>query len=190
MKDKKDERLAHVYFVRLENRKELTGKDISAIGEKLLDYAIRHLYGLTIEDCQKSRAEHGKPCFLLHPEIEFNLSHSGDYVILAVSGIPVGIDIQEKKVTDIDKLGKKVFSPEAYRAFLTHEDRQEEFFREWVLKESYVKWTGEGLLHGLMNLPMTGWHQFLYIDKNYFCAIRAEYPLEIRLEELKREDLK
>ena len=184
MREKNSDRLVHVYYVRINERKDLSGTDASSIAERLLSYALMHLYGLTLEECGKKTKEHGKPYFGQHPEVEFNISHSGVYVILTIGGVPLGIDIQEQRVTDIDKLGKKIFSVGEYRDFLTHEDRQEAFFRMWVMKESYIKWTGEGLLHGLKDLKMDGWHRFLHIDKEYFCAVWAGVPLDIRLEEV------
>jgi 4'-phosphopantetheinyl transferase len=39
--------------------------------------------------------EHGKPALLPFSEIEFNLSHAGDWAMIAVSrSIPVGVDIE------------------------------------------------------------------------------------------------
>src|SRR5579863_8588690 len=39
--------------------------------------------------------EHGKPALLPVSEIEFNLSHAGDWAMIAVSrSIPVGVDIE------------------------------------------------------------------------------------------------
>ena len=152
--------------------------------QELTAFALEKYYALSREELHFAAGEHGKPYLPDHPEIEFNWSHSGDYIITAVAGVPLGIDIQHMRITDIDKLGKKVFTPEEYRVFLTSGDKQENFFRQWVLKESYVKWTGEGLLRDMRTLPMDGWYKFLHIDKEYFCAIRAEAPLDIRMEEV------
>ena len=44
------------------------------------------------------RGEYGKPYYEDCP-LYFNISHSGEYVALAVSDMPVGIDVQ--RVTDI-----------------------------------------------------------------------------------------
>lgn len=161
--------------------------EISQMGKDLLAWGIRKYYGADPESFALKEGEHGKPYFEGYPfHIHFNISNSGNYIVLILARIPVGIDIQEKRITDIDKLGKKVFSVDEYRKFLASDDRQEEFFRQWVLKESYVKWTGEGLLRrDLKELPMDGWSQFVLIDMNYFCAVRAKLPLDLRVEEVR-----
>jgi 4'-phosphopantetheinyl transferase len=39
--------------------------------------------------------EHGKPALTNHPEIHFNLSHAGDYAMVAITALaPVGIDVE------------------------------------------------------------------------------------------------
>ncbi len=43
--------------------------------------------------CETSRE--GKPRLSGHPSIHFNLSHSGPWVLCAVHGGPVGIDVEE-----------------------------------------------------------------------------------------------
>lgn len=83
------------------------------------------------------------------PEIEgiyFNVSHSKDMVVCAVSEHPVGCDI-EKIATAPEKVAERFFSKgEAdYLNQVMEEKKEEEFFRLWTMKESYVKMTGEGL---------------------------------------------
>ena len=178
------DRIAGVYYLRLAHAKDMTHQEISARGIGLLMYALAKRYGIRREDCVLAKAEHGKPYIQNYPDIHFNISNSGCYIVLAVSPHRVGIDIQEKRVTDIDKLGKRVFSVDDYRKFLASEDRQDRFFREWVRKEAYVKWTGEGLLRSLRDLPMDGWSQFIYVDGEYFCAIQSDLPLTLEIEEV------
>ncbi|MDO4614300.1 MAG: 4'-phosphopantetheinyl transferase superfamily protein [Lachnospiraceae bacterium] len=185
----KTDRNAFVYYVRLENRKDMEPGELTACGRRLLRQVLHAKYGIKDEPLRIEKMEHGKPYLADYPKIQYNLSHSGDYLVLGLAAMPIGIDIQEKRVTDIDKLGKRIFSVDEYRQFLLSENRQEAFFREWVLKESYVKWTGKGLFReDIRELPMDGWSQFLYIDNQYFCAIRAELPLDVHVEEIRLEN--
>lgn len=180
-------REAYVLYVWIPNARDLTHEEISRKGKELLKYGLEKKYGVDPKRLILKTGKHGKPYFEGYPfHIHFNISNSGNYVVLILARMPVGIDIQEKRITDIDKLGKKVFSVDEYRKFLASDDKQEEFFRQWVLKESYVKWTGEGLLRrDLKDLPMDGWSQFLLIDMKYFCAVRAGLPLDLRVEEVR-----
>lgn len=83
------------------------------------------------------------------PEIEgicFNLSHSDEMVLCAVSETEVGCDIE--KVKDIPpRLVSRFFAEEEKRYLdsLTDEKRKNEMIRIWTMKESYVKMTGEGM---------------------------------------------
>ena len=80
--------------------------------------------------------EKGKPYLPEFPGLYFSLSHSGDYVALALSCHPVGVDIQEKRELS-DALQMKYF---------TEEERKSGYapFAVFSGKESYIKFTGEG----------------------------------------------
>ncbi|MHB8880698.1 MAG: 4'-phosphopantetheinyl transferase family protein [Thermodesulfovibrionales bacterium] len=85
----------------------------------------------------------------------FNISHSGDLALYAVShGPAVGIDLEKiRPVPNLTPLTKRFFTPGEHAAInaLPSDEREKAFFRAWVLKEAYVKATGEGLagLHSL-----------------------------------------
>ena len=77
----------------------------------------------------------------------FSLSHAGSLALCAVSGAPVGCDIEQVQNAPLE-LAPRVFGPEE-RAWLSAapngEEAQRRFFTLWTLKESYLKMTGEGL---------------------------------------------
>ena len=109
--------------------------------------------------------EHGKP-ERKKKEVCFNLSHSGKYVMCVVSDVEVGCDIE--KIQKLRwKLAKRFFSEGEYDILekLKEEKREKEespeaeeelFTRFWVLRESYVKKTGEGLGISLEGLDFSG----------------------------------
>ncbi|MBR2145842.1 MAG: 4'-phosphopantetheinyl transferase superfamily protein [Muribaculaceae bacterium] len=132
------------------------GKHLSAGAGLLLDNMLRE-HGLRERDMQYSEGEHGKPFFVNHPELHFNLSHSGNLVACAIGNKPVGIDIQ-----NIVKLRRSLVNYTMSAAeiaqldAMTSVDDQELFFTQlWTLKESYVKATGTGLSH---NFPSFAVH--------------------------------
>ena len=87
--------------------------------------------------------ENGKPSI---QGFSFNLSHSGDMVACAVSEKTVGIDIEGIKEMKADVAGRFFTSSEREHLEQYEGDRkEEEFFRLWTMKESYMKYTGEGM---------------------------------------------
>ena len=76
--------------------------------------------------------------------IDFNLSHSGDKVMCAISDCAVGCDVEAVK--ENTKVAKRFFTElEAELASYN----AEMFTRIWTLKESFIKATGEGLKRAL-----------------------------------------
>ena len=95
-----------------------------------------------IEDCPEIlRDEMGKP-YLEGNILHFNVSHSGEYLAIAISNQPVGIDIQGLKEIK-EGMYRKVVQPEELS--LIGENRQKDFLKLWTLKESFVKAEGKGL---------------------------------------------
>lgn len=88
---------------------------------------------------------HGKPMIADFPK-HFNLSHSGDYVVCAVSDGEVGVDIQ-KWVPFKERTAERFFAPEEWKLLQTlpMEQRTEMFYRLWTRKEAYGKYTGLGI---------------------------------------------
>jgi 4'-phosphopantetheinyl transferase len=95
--------------------------------------------------------KHGKPFLKGEPVcgVQFNVSHSGDMVAVAVScGRSVGIDI-EKVRDDISEseLSLRFFSETEIAAIRNSRGcaKAELFFRIWTRKEALLKATGEGI---------------------------------------------
>lgn len=104
----------------------------------------------------------GKPN-LYHREtsnrLEFNLSHSSGFLVVAVSqGQRVGVDIElVRPMADIDLIALQAFSEyerEVLRG-LTGEEKQSGFFRCWTRKETYLKALGHGLSIPLDSFDMS-----------------------------------
>lgn len=91
--------------------------------------------------------------------IEFNLSHSGDWLLIGVTqfcGVGAclfGVDIERSRPkTDIYPILNHYFSDQETAALLALSDvasQWQRFFDLWALKESYIKATGLGLAQSL-----------------------------------------
>ena len=77
----------------------------------------------------------GKPELAGNPDLHFNLSHSGTWAVCAVSGMPVGVDVETKPCSM--ELAKRYFLPQ--------EAEQTELTRLWTAKEAFCKAIGRGL---------------------------------------------
>lgn len=139
-----DERVqARRYRHEIDQHRYLVGR---ALARTMMAHAIgRHPLALRIE-CD----DRGKPHLVDDSRISFNISHSGDLVMVAVSrGRTVGVDVEQHR-TDIDvaALGRVVFTDAELGRIMeaAPENQIPLFFRQWVFKEALVKALGTGLL--------------------------------------------
>jgi len=122
----------------------------------LLNYALKERYpdiqipvvaATEKMDLEKGSAEEGKPYLPDYPQIHFNLSHSGEYTVCAISDIPVGIDIEQCRKMK-ENIAEHFFTPNEYKHIISiggPDERRQQFYTYWVLKESFMKATGLGM---------------------------------------------
>lgn len=92
----------------------------------------------------------GKPCLPPDKSLHFNLSHSENYVLYALTrNYEVGIDLEYiNKDIDFEDIVKNIFSTSElkYWVELNPKEKLYFFFRFWVCKEAFLKATGKGWL--------------------------------------------
>ena len=112
----------------------------------LLRYIIASLLGIDNRSISLNQNKYGKPFLEEVEDFQFNLSHSGDWVVCAVDSLPIGIDVEKIHDVNLD-LSERFFSQEEHNWLLTMdvERRMDSFFKLWTLKESYIKAEGKGL---------------------------------------------
>jgi len=84
--------------------------------------------------------------------LAFNLSHSGDRVLIAVScGADVGVDVERWRDIEHEELAASFFSPAecAELRALPPAERSRGFYACWSRKEAYLKALGIGIGRGL-----------------------------------------
>ncbi|MBP1737409.1 MAG: 4-phosphopantetheinyl transferase [Oscillospiraceae bacterium] len=91
-----------------------------------------------------ARASGGKPFFPQCPEIHFNLSHSGPFLLLGLADTPVGVDIEVVRPRR-PSLPRFALTQEEYALFCQNGGGWKEFYLLWTVKEAYCKYTGDGL---------------------------------------------
>lgn len=124
-----------------------------SIGVALLLDCLLSEHGL--HECEMTyvEGEHGKPSFAHHPELLFNLSHSGSLVAAAMlrnasaTTYQIGVDLQRVTRYRPD-IVRRMFSAadRALLAMATDEAERERLFAQcWCRAEAYAKATGTGL---------------------------------------------
>lgn len=95
-----------------------------------------------------SYTPYGKP-YLEGAALHFNFSHSGNYILYAISNAPVGIDVEYCDQTlDFLMLAKEFCSDLEWYTLSTLATKQHStmlFYHYWTQKEAFVKAIGKGL---------------------------------------------
>ena len=115
--------------------------------------------------------QYGKPELQGH-RLQFNLSHSGDHALIAVSHHTLGIDLEwmSRKNTDLDGMIEMVCHPTEKTLLLQlpEQDKANAFYRLWTQKEAYCKMSGLGLQQAMPAVQLTA------TDDESIWQVRAE----------------
>jgi 4'-phosphopantetheinyl transferase len=126
------------------------------LGRALLRTALGEQLGRDPRSLRLQRNADGKPALFDADGWHFNLSHSRDWVALALSRDgEIGIDVESsERRNDIDGIARRFFRPEesAWLQTLPEAHRRCEFFRIWTLKEATVKALGRGIADTLIDV--------------------------------------
>lgn len=106
--------------------------------------------------------EDGKKPRLDAPNVHFNLSHSHGASMLGMSHSPIGVDIELLRPVRREKFD-----------FISANDDRE-FFEEWTRRESYVKFTGEGIAKIRAEIPADAHFEQFDVFDGYIASVCAE----------------
>lgn len=131
----------------------------------------------------------GKPYFENGPF--FNVSHSGKYIVMAISESEVGVDIEENIEKDMSSL-IRIFNEAEAKMIKEHAD----FYYLWCAKESLIKCIGGSIsqIREVPSLPLNGLKtykgkdyqsQTLLFDR-HIISITSEgnNPFEVKIEKV------
>ncbi len=128
--------------------------------------ALRHLLGQYLQQAPSALRfqsnSHGKPHLDLKQnslQLQFNLSHCRDQVLIGVSlEQPLGVDIEVPRDShDILALAQRFFAPAESQALLAlpQAEQLQAFYRTWTRKEAFVKGIGRGLAFSLESFAVS-----------------------------------
>ncbi|MBJ6369817.1 4'-phosphopantetheinyl transferase family protein [Snuella sedimenti] len=125
-------------------------------------------------------------------DFDFNISHSGEYVVCAMGeNIKLGVDIE--KIVDIDfSHFSKTMTPDQWKEILFSINPSKTFFKYWTLKESIIKADGRGLSiplleivdqNNIVHYENINWYiNRIEIDKEYaMCLVTNNENLKISM---------
>ena len=133
---------------------------------------------------QFETAATGKPHVVGHPSnIEFNLAHSDQLVLIAVTrGSAVGADIERLvPVPDADRWARDVLSRAEADALAGSNGRDHDrlLLCFWTRKEAMLKATGEGLAHSLSTVDSTA-RRYGHATVRRIPILDGEAPVTVR----------
>lgn len=117
--------------------------DRMLVGDMLLKYVLKKQFSIPMSNLNVQLGELGKPYLPSYPNIHFNISHSGAYVVCAVSDSPVGIDIQTI-LNYKERIARRVLSPERVQEIEASTEPDLLFTKYWAEKEALLKLVGCG----------------------------------------------
>ena len=169
----------------IEDKKRLTAAGL------LLDYMCKEE---AVSQPVFSKEKHGKLFLTNREDIKFNLSHSGKYAVCAYGRYEVGVDIQEKRVTNESMVARFLNQIEMEELPDDLTQRISKVNRLWCIKESFIKLIGLGLLYNMRDcivelekghiIDITGHYDIAYfkdfvIEPDYhlsICSMHADLP--------------
>lgn len=128
----------------------------STLSSALLYYALNK-NGIDKKDINIEKSSMGKPFLKNFKNIDFNITHSGDWVACAINISNIGIDIEQIKDIDITDFKEILTTKE----IIYINEKLENFYQIWTLKESYLKALGTGIYKPLSSFTIQPY------DKHY-----------------------
>lgn len=109
--------------------------------------------GIPPRDIGFSYGAHGKPRLARERGVFFNVSHSEDMAVIALTDVgELGVDIEcVRHIGNLERLTQRFFSEGEHARIVSMPppERLAAFFRYWTCKEAYMKGVGTGLSCGL-----------------------------------------
>lgn len=138
-----EDRLSSYRKEQLAHLRNPTLRRQSLCAELLLVYALRESGFEPTLPLTIATGEHGKP-YLTDGTCRFSLSHSGEALFCALCDAEIGADVEQRREAN-EALMRRFFRSDERDRVLRAPDRDDAFTEIWTMKESYCKFSGEGL---------------------------------------------
>ncbi len=170
----------------------------SLLGKVLLQYGFQKLnLSYSLHDIQIGAKD--RP--FINDEIDFNISHSGEYIIVAiVANAKVGVDIEKQRKLNVN-LFRKYFDDNEWNEIQSSAITLQTFLDLWTIKESAIKCDGRGVEilsethkdYKIKNSVYCDNKEFYFqsieIENDYACCVCSNKIFEMNLYEISLEKL-
>lgn len=136
---------------KIQSYRQLADQNRTVWAELLARYLLCNAIPAKWDEIFIERDLSGKPYIkTLKREWQINLSHSGSWVVCSIGRFNSGVDV-ETETADFEEIARHFFSPKEFSALqiMPLSCRKKAFLCYWTIKESYLKYTGEGLTRNL-----------------------------------------
>ena len=172
----------------------------SLLGKIILKYGFQKLkLNYYLQDLKSDAKE--RP--FIQDDLDFNISHSGNYIICAISqNSRVGIDIEKHRILKTN-IADRYFDSNECREIEIAIDSSKAFFDLWSLKESAIKCDGRGVevlskthkqyesenRNTVFCDRVTFHYKQLEIEPFYSCCVCSNVQFDVELQQLNLDDV-
>jgi 4'-phosphopantetheinyl transferase len=177
------------YQNKIKNFRRWQDAQLSLLGLYLLRYSLKQ-FEKKLDISELNFNSNSKP-YLNGENLEFNISHSGDIVVCAISDqFEIGIDIEILKDIDVGDFKGQMTDNELKKVIYAN-DVTSSFFDYWTQKEAVLKAQGSGIIEFLQSFEIIGKrttlnHSHFFIkeiplDDRYKCHIAFKDKMDARI---------
>ncbi|WP_047546323.1 4'-phosphopantetheinyl transferase family protein [Psychroserpens sp. Hel_I_66] len=124
------------------------------ICRSILKFLLSKFTKISLSQIEIRKDTNNKPYIISYEVIHFNVSHSEDFVIIAIDKQPIGVDLEFlNKSFDFSEILPSVFNKIEIDNILNSENKPHTFFTYWTRKEAVVKATGKGMTDHVIQIP-------------------------------------
>ena len=147
----------------------------SLLGELLMLTALCRIAGVRKGAIRYTHNAYGKPILQSPPNLHYNVSHSGRWVVCGISDSRIGVDIEAVEPIEAETIARDFFTAQEHASIvrLPEGEMLMQFYKIWTLKESYIKAKGMG-----MSIPLDSFSVIAENGETKLVVHRQEHGLE------------
>lgn len=167
--------LSPIEVQRAERYLQLKDRNRFIISRSLLKYVLAKETGLDISKIQFEKSSSHKPYLPSDLLVFFNVSHTGNYAVIAVGDCEMGVDLEFiDNQFDFTEIIPNVFNDSEIHLIRTSKDPIISFYKLWTRKEAIVKSIGKGIDDDFIIIPATdGLHKVSSLLMNGYSSINV-----------------